>query len=52
MESIKFDIGMVKKLTLIFNLSLSKVIEHLTDRLIEEKKVDDALSLCSTSKVS
>lgn len=51
MESIKFDVNMVRKLSMIFNLSLSKLIEPLTDRLLEERKVDEALSLITATEV-
>lgn len=45
------SMGMVKKLSLVFNLSFSKVLEHMTDRLMEEKKIDEALSLCDIARV-
>ena len=51
-DSIKTDINLVKRLPFVFNVPLSKIIELITDRYIEENKVDEALVLCNKFKVS
>lgn len=51
-DTIKVDIKLLKRLPFIFNVPLSKMIELITDRYIEENKVDEALVLCNKFKVS
>lgn len=42
---------MVKKICCYFNFSFVKIIEIIAGKLIENKSVDKALTLCTISKV-
>lgn len=51
LESFKTDINLIKKLPSIFNVPLMKIIEYVSDELVEKRNVKDALDLCNNFKV-